>query len=75
MLSVSGNNASRVFYVTNAAIVSISGLTVSAGLGDHDEGSGIDNNNSTLTVSNCNISGVQLPAAASATTTCSARRC
>ena len=31
VLAVSGNNAGRVFLVTNAAIVSISGLTVSNG--------------------------------------------
>ena len=50
VLAVNGNHASRVFYVTNAAAVSISGLTISNGLG------GIFNDHSTLTIRNCTIS-------------------
>ncbi len=53
VLTVSGNNASRVFFITNAT-VSISGLTVSAGT--NALGGGIYNQASTLTISNCNIS-------------------
>jgi len=57
VLAVSGNNANRVFYITNNATVSISGLTVSGGSvpsgGTYptDAGGGIFNDRSTLTIS------------------------
>src|SRR5215831_20287971 len=49
VLAVSGNNAGRVFLVTNAAIVSISGLTVSNGSLSNSVGGGILNS-SALTI-------------------------
>src|ERR1051326_4226892 len=61
-LSVDGNAASRVFHITNAVTVVISGLTItngSAGAGTFpaDAGGGILNDHATLTVSNCVLSG------------------
>ena len=53
-LTISGNNTSRIFEVTNAGIVTISGLTLTQGKADN--GGGIDNNG-TLTISNSTISG------------------
>jgi hypothetical protein len=50
-LTVSGNNASRVFHVT-AGNVTLAGLTISGG---HDDGGGI-HNQSIVTMSNCIIS-------------------
>ena len=45
---------SRAFHITNAATVSISGLTIWNGLA-FDRGGGILNDHSTLTMSNCTI--------------------
>ena len=59
-LAVNGNAASRVFYVgsyTASKIVSMSGLTITNGAVSGDYGGGIYNNRSTLTVSNCTLSG------------------
>src|SRR5262249_5225258 len=59
VLSVSGNNASRVFEVFAGATASINGLTISSGwLTDtSDHGGGIlVNVGATLTVNNCTIS-------------------
>ena len=56
-LAVNGNAASRVFNITNAVTVVITGLTVTNGLVSADAGGGIYNDSSTLTVSNCTISG------------------
>jgi hypothetical protein len=56
-LTISGNNASRVFEIA-FTIVTISNLTISnAKLGDSDFGGAISNGNSTLTVTNCILSG------------------
>lgn len=61
VLSVNGNAASRVFYITNGATAVIAGLTIAngsaSGLGVAAAGGGIFNDHSTLTVSNCTISG------------------
>src|SRR5262245_41155114 len=43
VLTVSGNNASRVFEVTSAVTVALSGLTIAFGLGDGLHGGGILN--------------------------------
>ena len=49
----------RVFHITNAVTVSISGLTIIDGVAS-DRGGGILNDHSTLTVSNCIIRGIFL---------------
>jgi hypothetical protein len=54
-LIMDGNGRGRVFHITNAVTVSISGLTIGDGLAD-DRGGAILNDHSTLTVSNCTIS-------------------
>jgi hypothetical protein len=60
-LTVSGNNASRVFNVAAGTTDAISGLTISNGKPDHlDSGAGILNAGN-LTVSNCSISNNYLP--------------
>jgi hypothetical protein len=59
-LAVNGNAATRVFYIgsyTASKIVSMSGLTITNGVVSGDYGGGIYNNRSTLTVSNCTLSG------------------
>jgi hypothetical protein len=57
VLAVDGNNASRVFHITNG-IVSISGLAITNGdAGIYYAGGGIYNDHGTLTLSNCTISG------------------
>ena len=60
-LAVDGNAASRVFNITNAVTVSISSLTITNGLAGGtfpaENGGGIYNDHSTLTVSNCTLSG------------------
>jgi hypothetical protein len=56
-LTISGNNASRVFAIA-LATVTISDLTISnAKTGEFDFGGGISNGQGTLTVSNCVLSG------------------
>jgi len=50
------NQTSHAFHITNAATVSISGLTIWNGLAG-DRGGGILNDHSTLTVSDCAIVG------------------
>jgi hypothetical protein len=58
-LTVSGNRASRVFEVANAANVTLSGLTISngaAGSGTYTSGGGIFSLG-TLTVTGCTLSG------------------
>ncbi len=54
LLSVSGNNASRVFYL-NGTSASLSGLTVTGGI--TAEGGGLYNNGGTVTLTNCTVSG------------------
>jgi predicted outer membrane repeat protein len=56
-LTVSGNNASRVFQVNAAVTATISGLTISDGYTDGGAGGGIYNNRGTLTVTSSTISG------------------
>jgi hypothetical protein len=61
-LSVNGNGASRVFYIAPGLSASIAGLTITNGTAAGTAflanlGGGIYNDNSTLTVSNCTISG------------------
>ncbi|WP_428152373.1 IPTL-CTERM sorting domain-containing protein [Brevundimonas sp.] len=55
-LAISGNNASRVFYVHNAA-VSISGVTITGGATGGAGGGGVFSNGGTLTISNSRITG------------------
>lgn len=60
VLAVTANHASRVFYVSNAATVNISGLTISnsgTNTGLFFYGGGVYNDATTLTVSNCTIRG------------------
>jgi hypothetical protein len=61
VLTIDGNNASRVFNVSNFANVSISGLAIvngrAAGTPPANRGGGIYNQSSSLTVSNCTLSG------------------
>jgi hypothetical protein len=54
-LAVSGNAASRVFYVGPNLNVTIAGLTIANGT--DVSGGGIQNDHSILTVSNCTLSG------------------
>jgi uncharacterized repeat protein (TIGR01451 family) len=59
-LAVDGNAASRVFYVASNLTAVIAGLTVTNGLATNSTdslGGGVLNDHSTLTVSNCIVSG------------------
>jgi len=56
-LAVNGNAKSRVFYIGPATTVTVSGLTVTNGSMTNDFGGGIYNDHSTLTLSNCTVSG------------------
>ena len=58
LLTVSGNNASRVFNISSHATVEIKGLTITKGNGDNSEivGGGGIYNQGTLTLSNASIS-------------------
>jgi predicted outer membrane repeat protein len=53
-LSVNGNAASRVFHISSGKTVIISGVTITNGAAD---GAGTYNDHSTLTLSNCTLSG------------------
>jgi hypothetical protein len=58
ILAVNGNATSRVFYISSGKTVNISGLTITNGhASDVDFGAGIFNDDATLTVSNCTVSG------------------
>ncbi|MGC2234761.1 MAG: choice-of-anchor Q domain-containing protein [Pyrinomonadaceae bacterium] len=55
LLTISGNNSSRVFYITGGATVTLSNLKITGGNGTgtfSDAGGGIYNNNSTLSLTN-----------------------
>ena len=57
VLAVDGNAASRVFFIASAVTVTISGLTIRNGQVGIT-GGGIDNeNDATVTISNCTVSG------------------
>src|SRR5882672_7571524 len=59
-LAVNGNypnTTNRVFYITQSNHVTIAGLAITNGNAGIDWGGGIFNDGSTLTVSNCTISG------------------
>src|SRR5262249_9498337 len=56
-VAVDGNAASRVFLLTNGVTATIAGLTISNGAAAAAGGGGILNQRSTLTVSNCTITG------------------
>src|SRR5437773_925679 len=59
-LAVSGNATSRVFFVRGGVNVTIVGLTITNGDAENEVGQGgggILNDHSTLTVSNCTLSG------------------
>src|SRR5262249_1802709 len=56
-LAVDGNHASRVFHVRGGVTATISGLTITNGSASGNSGGGIDNDHSTLTVSDCTLSG------------------
>src|SRR5437899_7629306 len=57
ILAVDGNAAGRVFFITSGETVAISGFTVRNGHAGN-AGGGIDNeNNATLSITNCTISG------------------
>ena len=56
VVSVSGNNASRVLHITPGRTVTISGLTIQNGNASGQGGGGINNEHATVTVSSCNIS-------------------
>jgi len=55
VLTISGNNASRVFYIGVGATVTISGLTIANGDAGGDHGGGIYNDG-TLILNNCTVS-------------------
>ena len=55
-LTISGNNASRIFHVTNNALFVVSGLTIAHGLGTSDSGGGgILADSGYLNIVNCQI--------------------
>jgi len=62
-LTVDGNHASRVFHVSGGVTTTIGGLTITNGFASasgsfqNRNGGGIYNDHSTLTVTNCTISG------------------
>jgi len=56
-LAVDGNAKSRVFYIGPATTVTVSDLTIANGRMTNDFGGGIYNDHSTLTLSNCAVSG------------------
>src|SRR5262249_11755583 len=55
-VTVSGNNASRVFQVDGLVTASISGMTITGGNAGNDAGGGLFNRG-TLTLTNCTVSG------------------
>jgi hypothetical protein len=55
LLTISGNNASRVFHIASGATVTISGLTIANGNAAH--GGGIFNEEGVVTLNNCTIRG------------------
>src|SRR5262249_49152969 len=62
VLSVSGNNASRIFYINDGDSasdldVAISGLTLTGGYDDSSLGGGAIRNSEDLTLTNCTLSG------------------
>lgn len=57
VLTISGNNLVRVFQVNSGFTVGISGLTIANGNAAAGNGGGITNGNSTLTVTNCTLTG------------------
>ena len=57
VLAVDGNAANSVFHINNGVTAAISGLTITNGSASGAWGSGILNEYSTLTVSNCTLSG------------------
>ncbi|MGA2139449.1 MAG: choice-of-anchor Q domain-containing protein [Verrucomicrobiia bacterium] len=57
VLAVDGNAAGSVFHINNGVTTAISGLTITNGSASGSWGSGILNDYSTLTVSNCTLSG------------------
>jgi hypothetical protein len=60
-LTVDGNHASRVFHVSGGVTAAIAGLTIAngstSGAPPYNNGGGVYNDHSTLTVSNCTFSG------------------
>src|SRR5262245_2172625 len=63
-LTVSGNNASRVFNIANAnstLTVSLSGLTVSGGMVNNGDGAGIFISNESVTITDSVITGNTIP--------------
>src|SRR5207302_6504100 len=54
-LAVDGNHSTRLFYISPSKTVTISGLTVANGKGF--PGGGIYNDNGTVTLSNCILTG------------------
>ncbi len=61
LLTVSGNNASRVFNINAGFTVAISGLTVTGGRAPNNESGGGISNGGTLSLSNCVVSGNTAP--------------
>jgi parallel beta-helix repeat protein len=55
LLSVSGNDTSLVFDVVNGGSAALSGLTITGGNADY--GGGVRNDGSTLTLTDCTLSG------------------
>ncbi len=56
-ITVSGNNASRVFNINSGKTVSINALTITGGSVPADGGGGIKNSGGTLTLTSCNVYG------------------
>jgi hypothetical protein len=65
-ITVSGSDASRVFNIAANHTVAISGLTIADGRSPNDRGGGIHNLLSTLTVTDCILSGNSVTSSGSA---------
>jgi hypothetical protein len=57
-VTISGNNASRVFWVDDGVTVSMSDLTITGGkVGNFNAGAGLNNDGGTVTLTDCTITG------------------
>ena len=61
VLTISGNNATRIFHLTNSVTAVISGLTLANGGGGGSMGGGILQNSGSLTLIGCTITACAIP--------------
>jgi predicted outer membrane repeat protein len=60
-ITISGNDAVRVFYINSGVSAELNSLTVANGRPTTSDGGGIYNNNGTLTITNSTITGNSAP--------------